>query len=176
MMNKITFIIFLISLTSCKLSKDLYVEWQPELVDARKIEQNMEFNPNSSGSIGLLWSELYKTKTFKRIPYELNDSMIVQLFPITKNEFQAKLILNKVTIDSLTLRGELIENYFSVNQHKSRILLPPLFWRNLNHKILFAQLDNGTLKVYSLEWNEGVILFLGGSGGGLSNYNFEQNK
>jgi hypothetical protein len=171
---KITFIIILLSLTSCKLSKDLYVEWKPELVDAQKIEHSMEYIPNSSGSIGTLWLLLYKTKTFKKIPYELNDSMSVLLSPITKDEFQAKLISNNVNIDSLTLRGELVENYFSVNQNKSRILLPPIYWRNFNHKVLIAQLENGNLKLYSFGWNEGAILFIGGSGGGQANYNFEQ--
>lgn len=156
--------------TSCQFSKDLYIEWQPEIESAEKTNLNGQYWNKGEDLWGELWSDIYEMKTFKRNRelFKGMDSTYVSLEVVDKQILISKLMKGDSIIDQIELNGKIVDNYFSVNQLKSRVMIPILYWRNFNQKLLLGVNSNDSLNSVSLSDNTILyMLILGGSGGGI---------
>ena len=110
-------------------------------------------------------------KTFKRNRelFKGMDSTYVSLEVVDKQILISKLMKGDSIIDQIELNGKIVDNYFSVNQLRSRVMIPILYWRNLNQKLLLGVNSNDSLNSVSLSENTILyMLILGGNGGGTN--------
>jgi len=146
----------------------LYKSWQPDLEEGKKLNDSNKFWSNDSTMFHSLWQKLVHLEDLERI--ENKDTILnswVQIDLINDNEILATLYDGKSMVDKLSFYGR-IENdvYFVTNQNHKRMLIPLIWYQNLNTQYIFYLDKYGDLVLHGLEWNEGAILIMGGSGGG----------
>ena len=165
-------------LGSCSVSKDLYTTWNKEVIeDGKKLPQSSLYVSKDSITQYSIWENVMDLKNFDNTIF--TDSLSntkVKLIIENENRIQLLHIYNDQIIDSIKIDGRFEKEYFVSNQNHKKILIPLIYYQNLNKQLIFFNDADENLVIHGLMWNEGAILFISGTGGGNSTYKYKNTR
>ena len=174
--NHFIFLIICILITSCYSTKKLVSKKKTEAIQFSIQQFNGTYKNQLLGfeQFGL-WQLLNRGISFKSdTTSTINTAVKLKL--VTKNKLEIQLLSNDKILNTLTLKGHVQNEYFSI--HRKLILVPiPFLYIHRESKTLLGNDASGSLVVVHGFKDDGWnVIMAGGGGGGISNYNFERLK
>jgi len=167
--------IIIISL-GCKVHKDLYTAWNSNChIEGERLPMFSTYLSKDSTNGYSIWDYVKDWQNFDNGQYT-DTTLISQVSIEIQDESSLKLtqIRANKEIDTFTLYGRFEnENFVSLQKHK-KILIPLIYYQNLNEQLVFKLNNEKNLIIQGLMWNEGAFLFMIGNDGGTSQNTYKK--
>jgi hypothetical protein len=169
-------------LIGCHSGKDLSEKWKIQLPPKSELILSGSFD--NVGTQGTnhpvsLWNVLNSipARSNNYVDSINNDSSLTVKLDLNKDSTSliAYLVSKDSIIDSLKYNGEVINNYFFVNQSSKKFLLPPIYWYVNQSELIIGSESKDSLSLIHLSSGKGGILIFMGDGGGQHKSKYKRN-